>query len=131
MALKQYRPQLIALLCGTLFYGANRLLFLLPDYSVEYTVYHHSLEVVYAFFTACALVILTVVAKVHKRSPDNTGYVFIGTTLVQMGLCYLMLKPILAVGKSAQFEKMNFFFIFILFLVIETVLTIRLLNNKQ
>ena len=131
MALKQYRPQLIALLCGILFYAANRLLFLLPDYSIEYTVYHHSLEVVYAFFTACALVILTVLVKVHARTPDNTGYVYMGTTLVQMGLSYLLLRPILAAGDSARFEKINFFIVFILFLAIETLITIRLLNNKQ
>ncbi|AWH84471.1 hypothetical protein HYN59_04765 [Flavobacterium album] len=131
MALNQYRLQITALLFGIVFYAVNRLIFLLPDFSIKYTAYHHSLEVLYLFFITCAVILITVLLKVYKHSMDNTGYVFIGATLVQMGLCYLMLKPILEAGEGGRFEKMNFFFIFILFLTIETVLTIRLLNKKQ
>lgn len=86
----------------------------------------------YVFFWICAALIIFVVHVVHKKSPDNAGYAFIGATLLQMGLSYLMLRPILEMGgEKTAFGKMNFFAIFILFLAIETLITIRLLNNKQ
>ena len=85
-----------------------------------------------SFFWICAALVIFIVHVVHKKSPDNTGYAFIGATLLQMGLSYIMLKPILEMGgEKGEFGKMNFLAIFILFLAIETLLTIRLLNNKQ
>jgi hypothetical protein len=53
-------------------------------------------------------------------------------TFIKMGISYILLNPIL--NSSSQFlkvEKINFFITFALFLTIETVVTIRILNNKQ
>ena len=78
------------------------------------------------------MIVLFIVFRVNSKSPDNTGYVFMGATLLQMGSSYLMLRPVLAsAGENSSFEKINFFAVFILFLAIETLITIRLLNNKQ
>jgi hypothetical protein len=45
---------------------------------------------------------------------------------------FLILKPILKSNTAENtLEKMNFFVIFMLFLAIETILTIRILNEKQ
>jgi hypothetical protein len=55
-------------------------------------------------------------------------------TSIKMVFCYLILKPILhIVTYNNTIEKVNFFGMFILFLLIETVLTIRILkkNNKS
>jgi hypothetical protein len=132
MIAKQYRPLLVATVFALVFYSINKLLFFVPDFSEKYTSYHHSLETIYFFFWCCCTVILIVLVNVNKRFPDNTGYTYMGATLLQMGLSYVMLRPILHSGVPGNsFEKINFFIIFILFLVIETVITIRLLNNKQ
>lgn len=132
MTAKQYRPLLIATVFALVFYIINKLLFLLPDFSSKYTSYHHSLETLYLFFWCCCMLIMVVLVNVHRRSPDNTGYTYMGATLLQMGLSYIMLRPILhSAAQGNNFEKINFFIIFILFLAIETVITIRLLNNKQ
>jgi hypothetical protein len=132
MAAKRYRPLLMATLFAVGFYIINRLLFLLPQFTSDYAAYYHSLEVLYLFFWACCMVILLMLLRVHGKTPDNTGYVYMGATLVQMGLSYAMLKPILnSAIEGHNFEKTNFFIIFILFLAIETLITIRLLNNKQ
>lgn len=49
-----------------------------------------------------------------------------------MAIAYLFMKPILSSQSTfSGTEKINFFIIFILFLIIETILTIRMLNNKQ
>lgn len=127
----KYRAILIMTVTALLLYAGNWFFLSQPEYSEKYSNYHHNLATLYCFFWLCAAMIIFIAYIVHSKSPDNTGYVFIGTTLLQMGLCYIMLKPILAAGENGRFEKMNFFFIFILFLIIETVLTIRLLNNKQ
>ena len=51
---------------------------------------------------------------------------------IKMGLAYIMLRPINQFAtKNLAFEKKDFFIVFAVFLVIETVVTIRLLNNKQ
>jgi hypothetical protein len=57
---------------------------------------------------------------------------FMGGTFIQMFFLYLILRPILA-DKLANMavEKINFFITFILFLLFETLLTIRLLNEKR
>ncbi|MFN8273768.1 MAG: hypothetical protein U0X58_02690 [Flavobacteriaceae bacterium] len=49
-----------------------------------------------------------------------------------MGIAYFFLKPILTfdLPKTAV-EKTNFFLVFIYFLIVETVVTIRILNKKQ
>jgi hypothetical protein len=70
--------------------------------------------------------------KVKERSFDNIGMSFLLSTSVKMIFCYLILRPLLQVSShNITIEKKNFFMIFILFLAIETVLTIRILNEKQ
>jgi hypothetical protein len=48
-----------------------------------------------------------------------------------MAVSYFIVRPILNSPLENTIEKANFFFIFILFLTIETLITIRLLNKKQ
>jgi hypothetical protein len=132
MPLKTYSLLLKMTAAAVVFYTLNKLLFLLPDFAAEYTRYYHSIEMLYLFFLVCALAVLTAVIIVNKKSPDNTGFAYVGGTLIQMGLCYAMLRPILnASHGTASFEKTNFFIIFLLFLATETILAIRLLNKKQ
>ncbi len=129
---KKYRILIFITIVSVVFYILNKLLFFLPDFSAEYKSYHYSLEVLYLFFLACALAVLAAVIIVNKRSPDNTGFAYVGGTLIQMGLCYAMLRPILnAPEGTAGFEKANFFIIFLLFLATETILAIQILNKKQ
>ena len=117
---------------AVILYALNKLLFLLPDFAEVYTRYHHSLELLYIFFLVCAIVVLAAVIVVHKKSPDNTGFAYVGGTLIQMAASYAMLRPLLAAPEgTAGFEKVNFFIVFILFLATETILAIGILNKKQ
>ncbi|MEL1246000.1 hypothetical protein AAEO56_17130 [Flavobacterium sp. DGU11] len=127
----KYRAILIMTITALLLYAGNWFFLSQPEYSEKYSAYHYNLATLYCFFWLCAAIIVFAVYICHTKSKDNTGYIFVGATLLQMGLCYLMLRPILAMGDAARFEKINFFIVFLLFLAIETLLTIRLLNNKQ
>lgn len=98
----------------------------------QLTGLHYSILQLYLIFTICSFVILGILLIVRKKNLDNVGYTFLLLTSVKMGAAYFLLRPILrTVTQGFSFEKTNFFIIFIYFLAIETLLTIRILNNKQ
>ncbi len=92
----------------------------------------YSIPVLYGIFGALSLVIVYLLARVKATMPDSVGYVFLGLTTVKLILAYVLLRPItkLDLPKTPS-EKASFFIVFIYFLAIETILTIRILNNKQ
>ena len=72
------------------------------------------------------------VVKVKEKNIDNVGYTFLLITCIKMAVSYAVLYPILHSGNlNVKVEKIDFFIIFALFLTIETIVTIRILNNKQ
>jgi len=86
----------------------------------------------YSFFFLLATVILFILIKVNQVSATHVGLTFILLTTFKMGVAYLFLKPILQANlPHSGFEKANFLIVFLLFLATETLLTIRLINNKQ
>lgn len=86
----------------------------------------------YLFFGICSLLIVFILILVKNKNIDNVGQAFILLTCIKMGFAYIMLRPISESStKNILFEKKDFFIVFAVFLVIETVVTIRLLNNKQ
>lgn len=104
--------------------------FLIPKTFEDNFVY--SIPLLYAFFAVCSLLIVGILIKIKERSIDNVGYTFLFLTSLKMLAAYLLLQPILnVVLPKTPTEKINFFIIFIYFLAIETMLTIRILNNKQ
>lgn len=91
----------------------------------------YSVAFLYALFFIFSLVIMSVLLFVRAKNLDYVGYTFLITTSVKMGVAYFLFRPILAVTtREVSIEKTNFFIIFICFLTIETLLTIRILNNK-
>tara|TARA_R110000868_G_scaffold346234_2_gene607283 strand:- start:223 stop:615 length:393 start_codon:yes stop_codon:yes gene_type:complete len=94
--------------------------------------FYYSLEKLYLLFYVLSIIVFTILLKVKEKSFDNVGMSFLLSTSVKMIFCFLILKPLLkSTASENTLEKTNFFVIFILFLAIETILTIRLLNEKQ
>jgi hypothetical protein len=73
------------------------------------------------------------VIVVSIKNKDNVGMSFIIMTTLKIILSVIIVRPILhnATSDTIKLEKINFFIIFIFFLAIETILTIRILNSKQ
>ena len=70
--------------------------------------------------------------KVKEIALNYVGYAFLAFTTVNMVIAYALLRTIIHIHlPKTPTEKMNFFVVFIYFLAIETILTIRILNNKQ
>ena len=63
------------------------------------------------------------------KNLDYVGMTFLLITSLKMGVSFFIVRPVLADTNQNLVEKINFFVIFILFLAIETIITIRLLNK--
>jgi len=93
--------------------------------------FYYSIPFLYLLYSIFSKIILFVIVKVSKKNFDNTGMTFLVCTTIKMAISYFIARPILNIPTENTIEQANFFFIFILFLAIETLITIRLLNKKQ
>jgi hypothetical protein len=133
---EKIKTLLLAFLISAVAYAGNKCVFLLPDLKGSYAGFHYSLEALYGMFFLFTIIILILLLVVKKRSLDYVGMSFLLITSVKMGIAFFIARPILIGVNHNLVEKINFFVIFILFLAIETIITIRLLNkgsesNKQ
>ncbi|OAZ03320.1 hypothetical protein [Flavobacterium succinicans] len=111
-------------------YGLHEGLFFALHENTSHFVY--SLKELYAWFTLFTVLIVFVLLLVKRKSLDNVGMSFLLVTSVKMLFCYLLLRPILKVTTlQDSVEKINFFGLFIFFLLLETLFTIHLVNEKQ
>lgn len=107
------------------------LLFQLPELKAASQKFHLSIPVLYVIYFVFSKIILFVLIQVSKKNFDNVGMTFLVITSVKMAISFFIVQPILNSSEENTIEKANFFFIFILFLAIETLITIRLLNKNQ
>ena len=132
MNFKKYRPILEILLLSMVVYLLHKVVFFLNDNNPKFQNFHFPIEVVDGFFFVCSVIILFILIKVKEKNIDNVGYTFLLVTFIKMGISYAVLSPILhSSNPNVKIEKLNFFVIFALFLTIETIVTARILNNKQ
>lgn len=77
------------------------------------------------------MIILVVVHIIEKRNKDIVGLSFLLASSLKMVIAGILAKVFLLDGTGTQTENFNFLLLFILFLAIESILTIRILNKKQ
>jgi len=132
MNLKKYQPIIEILSISVVAYLVHKLFFYVKESNPNYANFHYPIEVLYGFFFLCSVIILLILIQVKSKNIDNVGYTFLLATCIKMGISYAVLSPILHSGNfNAGYEKVNFFIIFALFLAIETMVTIRILNNEH
>lgn len=132
MNFKKYRPILEVVSLSMLVYLVHKFVFFINENHPKLQGFHFPIEVVYGFFFICSLLIIILLIEVKKKNIDNVGYTFLLVTCIKIAISYAILSPILNSNHSnVRIEKINFFIIFALFLTIETIVTIRILNNKQ
>lgn len=131
MSLKEFKPLLTLSVISLLLFVINKIIFVVFLPNLE-TQFQYTLIELYLFYAICSLVILTILILVYAKNINNVGYTFLLLTSIKMGVAYVFLLPILNSKSSiSETEKTNFFTVFALFLAIETILTIRILNKKQ
>ena len=111
-------------------YFVHQYLFELMEISTE--DFSYSLLSLYLFFGIFSSILLVALFQIRAQNFDLVGMSFLIVTTLKMLICFLLVRPILkSTAVSASIEKTNFFVMFIVFLAIETVVTIRILNEKQ
>lgn len=92
----------------------------------------YSLELLYCFFFFSSVLISAILFAVNRKNINNVGFTFLFLTVAKMGIAFFFLQPILnSPATQTALEKKNFLVIFLIFLAIETVAAIKILNNKQ
>lgn len=107
------------ILLNYFYFQAKEFLFQVPLYQV------------YFFFTISTFSILFILNIAKRKYFDSLGYIFIALTSIKMGLSIYWFNVLLYPQTPMQkIEKTNFFIVFALFLIAETILSIRILNKK-
>ena len=129
---KAYFPIIQILVITTVVFIIHKLIFYIFKNQILYDLFYYSTEKLYLIFILLSIIIVVILIKVKKQNIDLVGNTFLLLTSIKMAVAYVLLTPILKLNTQAiKIEKINFFIIFVLFLAIETLVTIRLLNNKQ
>lgn len=132
MKIKKLQPLFEVLTVSLLLFVAHKLFFYCNKTNPKYQNFYFSLETIYGFFSICSLIIVSFLLFVKQKNIDIVGFTFLLTTCIKIGITFALLVPILnAKTATIGYEKINFFIVFVLFLSIETVVTIRILNNNQ
>lgn len=120
----------ILVLAAILFF-INSLILEHQNFKVGFELFQISLAFIYFIFTGFSILILITLIIVNQKNKDVVGMTFMLITTFKTILYYVIFSKIITTDKSNTIERINFFVVFILFLVIETLITIRLLNKKQ
>jgi len=132
MKLKKYQALSEVFCLSLIVYTIHKLFFHFNDNNPKFQNFHYPIEVIYGFFFGFSILLLYVLILVKAKNIDHVGNTFMLITILKMGVSYVILSPILDSGlANMAIEKINFFIVFALFLAIETVVSIRILNNSQ
>ena len=131
MKVKKLQPLFEVLIVSLLLFMAHKLFFYWNKTNPKYQNFNFTLETIYGFFSLSSIIIVAILLFVKQKSSDNVGFAFLLSTCLKIGITFAVLVPILnSKASTIGYEKINFFIIFALFLSLETVVTIRFLNNK-
>ena len=132
MNLKKYKPILEIGFLSLLIYSLHKLFFYINQSNPKFSNFYFSTELVYSFFLVCSITIIFGLIQVKERNIDSVGFAFLWLTCIKMGVSYAFFFPILlSESTNSSAEKTNFLIVFLFFLAIETLMTVRILNNKQ
>jgi len=132
ISLDKFKSIFTILVLGIIGFAVHKLLFYFFVPKSFEADFIYSISLLYLFFFFFSSFMVLILDKIKQVSIDNVGYSFLVLTSLKMLIAYIFVRPILELNlPKTPTEKMNFFIIFIYFLAIETVVTIRILNNKQ
>lgn len=130
MLLKNYKPFLQLFIFALVVYILHKATFLFLKVNPQN--FYYSIEFLYLFFFGISALLYLILLIVKKKNFEIVGMAFLFGTFTQMLIGYLILRPILEnKPEEVIVEKVSFFITFILFLLFETLLTARLLNEKR
>jgi Family of unknown function (DUF6168) len=131
MKLQVFKTIILTLLIAVVLFFCNKLILQTESINQNFKLFRYSLETTYVIFCAFSVIILVTLLIVNSRNKDVVGLTFLLITSIKAGIILFVFSDIIASSNKNTVERINFFTVFILFLAIETLITIRLLNKKQ
>lgn len=93
--------------------------------------FYYSTWVIYSFHVLATFVIYIMLVLIHKNFRDNTGFAFMGGSLLKMFAAVLFLLPMMLKNEDFRFINLLSFFVpYFLYLIFETIYAVRLINSK-
>lgn len=129
---KKYSPVFLVILCVALLYAVHKSIIYLSDQSAIYSSFHYSLEKLYLAFGLASLLIVFILLKVKERNFDQIGMAFMVLITIKMATFYFVFKPVItARTDEAQWERTNFIILFMAFLILETLISVKILKSSE
>lgn len=130
--ISKYKPILEVFVISVAAFVIHKFFLYIAVSSLVEQDFKYSLPFLYSFYAICSLIIIFVLIKMKDKNIDSVGQTFLLLTSIKMVISYAFLYPILkSTNHLMTPEKINFFITFAVFLTIETLVTIRILNKKQ
>lgn len=101
------------------------------DYASNFELYKFPLVITYLVFLLFSISILITLLIVNHKNKDIIGMTFMLITTFKTAVCYFIFSNVISSDNENTIERINFFIVFSVFLTMETLITIQLLNKKQ
>ena len=99
---------------------------LLYEYSFYYPIY-----IIYLFLVVVTSTIIVVILVIYKNYKGKTGFAFLACSILKMLLAIIFLIPLITSNLTNKVPGILSFFIpYFLFLTIETVFILNLINRS-
>ncbi len=105
--------------------------YLVVNFLLKDIEFYYSIWTIYSFHILATFVIYIILVLIHKNFRDNTGFAFMGGSLLKMLAAILFLLPMLLNNQEFRFINLLSFFIpYFFYLIFETIYAVRLINSK-
>lgn len=131
MKLQIFKTIILTLSIAVVLFFGNKLILQTESFNQNFKLFSYSLETIYTVLCVFSVIILVTLLIVNSRNKDVVGLTYLLITSIKAGIIFFIFSDIISSSNKNTVERINFFIVFILFLAIETLITIRLLNKKQ
>jgi hypothetical protein len=129
---KKYSPIFLVILSVILLFAIHKSIVHFSGWNDIYSTFHYSLEQLYLAFGLASLLIIFILIKVKERNFDQIGMAFMVLITVKMATFYFVFKPVISNRTDdAQWERTNFIILFMAFLILETLISAKILKSSE
>ena len=94
-------------------------------------IFFYQIWQIYLFLAITTLGVFSIVNFVHKNFSDKSGFAFVGLTLFKMAASIIFFIPLMQCETANKVpDVLNFFIPYFLYLILEVVFCVRLINSK-
>ena len=126
MMIKSYFASIFLTLILGIFFGAINYL------ATKEIVLYNSIEEIYFFNFVLTLVSLFILFVINLKFNDKVGYAFLAVGIIKMAVSVVYLLPLVDSDFSNKIpDTLSFFSAYFIFLIIESIVVVRILNKKN